>query len=226
MNVLGIETASPVCSVGFVDDKGHVAERNLVDPHIHSEKLLSLVSDVLRQAEVDMRELDVIGVSLGPGSFTGLRIGLSTAKGLCFSLGLKLVGVPTFQAVASAAFTSAHQPAGVVIAVDAKQGEFYWAQATGGTGKNGRELTAAIRTLAEASISDSSNDRSVWITDRPDFARRCGVAQDRILRYADFSRGDAVARLAMECAGLGDFTDLASAEPLYLKDFVVKKATT
>ena len=102
MIVLGIETSTEVCAVGLANDDGAYAERALVESHIHSEKLLTLITEILEQQHTQLSELDAISVSIGPGSFTGLRIGLSTAKGLCFALGKPLVIVPTLEAMAMA----------------------------------------------------------------------------------------------------------------------------
>ncbi|MEX0602753.1 MAG: tRNA (adenosine(37)-N6)-threonylcarbamoyltransferase complex dimerization subunit type 1 TsaB, partial [Bacteroidota bacterium] len=127
MTVLGLETSTDVCSVGLIREQEIRVERSVIESHIHSEKLLTLVQEVLKQAGMALADLEGIGVSVGPGSFTGLRIGLSSAKGLAFALDKPLAAVPTFQAIASAAFErhpDIHRP-GIVL--DAKQGDFYTA---------------------------------------------------------------------------------------------------
>ncbi|MEX0737393.1 MAG: tRNA (adenosine(37)-N6)-threonylcarbamoyltransferase complex dimerization subunit type 1 TsaB, partial [Bacteroidota bacterium] len=85
--------------MGLQIDGGEYVERSLVESHIHSEKLLTLVQEVLAEAGVSLHQIDAVAVSLGPGSFTGLRIGLSTAKGLSYSLDRPLIAVPTFEAI-------------------------------------------------------------------------------------------------------------------------------
>ena len=101
MNVLAIETSTARCGVALTLDRRTVVERSIIEAHIHSEKLLTLVKDVLTEARIGMDKLDGVAVSIGPGSFTGLRIGLSSAKGLCVALDKPLATVPTFDAIAS-----------------------------------------------------------------------------------------------------------------------------
>lgn len=99
MNLLGIETSTAACGVAVVSDGGMNVERSIVEAHIHSEKLLTLVRTVLGEAKIGLNEIDAVAVSIGPGSFTGLRIGLSSAKGLCYALEKPLLTVPTFDAI-------------------------------------------------------------------------------------------------------------------------------
>ena len=75
MAILGIETSTAVCSVGMIEENGAMQERALIESHIHSEKLLTLIDAVCRGS---LKMLQGVAVSIGPGSFTGLRIGLST----------------------------------------------------------------------------------------------------------------------------------------------------
>jgi tRNA threonylcarbamoyl adenosine modification protein YeaZ len=76
------------------------AEKSLTETHIHSEKLLTLIQELCDEQKLKLSQLDGVAVSIGPGSFTGLRIGLSTAKGLCFALEKPLIAVPTFVSIA------------------------------------------------------------------------------------------------------------------------------
>ncbi len=126
MTVLGIETSTAVCSVGLVNESGMRIERSLVESHIHSEKLLTLIQDVCEDQKMALSKLDGVAISIGPGSFTGLRIGLSTAKGLCYVLGKPLVAVPTFEAIATCVCMSHPGCVRVIVCVDAKQGDYYF----------------------------------------------------------------------------------------------------
>lgn len=101
MIVLGIETATHAGSVALVDETHQLALRELGILRTHSEWLLGAIRDVLGDAGCTIKEVHGIAVSLGPGSFTGLRIGLSTAKGLCYANDLPLAGVSTLDAMAS-----------------------------------------------------------------------------------------------------------------------------
>ncbi len=98
--ILAIETATNVCATALISDGTIIAEHSLSEPHVHSEKLLSLIDDTLTSHITYRTSLNGIAVSIGPGSFTGLRIGLSVAKGLCYAWNKPLVPVPTLQALA------------------------------------------------------------------------------------------------------------------------------
>lgn len=99
MIVLGIETATPVCSVGLAGDNGLIAETRLVRKNSHAEVLAGMVDQVCNSAVISLESLDGIAVSIGPGSFTGLRIGLGYAKGIVLGMGMKLIAVPTLDAL-------------------------------------------------------------------------------------------------------------------------------
>lgn len=100
MYVLGIESATPVASVAVAGQKGILAERMVLNRRTHSVNLLPMLKAVLEESEIDRRELSGIAVSGGPGSFTGLRIGMSTAKALAWVWGLPVVGISTLTALA------------------------------------------------------------------------------------------------------------------------------
>lgn len=100
MIVLGIESSSPVASVALVSEQKLWGEMTLNIGLTHSEQLLPLIDDLLQQTKVDISNLEGIAISGGPGSFTGLRIGMSTAKGLAQGLNIPLLSVPTLLALA------------------------------------------------------------------------------------------------------------------------------
>lgn len=100
MLVLGLETSSLQGGVALVGDRGLVCESILNVEATHSERLLPAIDRMLQEAGLGPGDLGGIAVSIGPGSFTGLRIGLSTAKGLAYATGLPVVTVPTLEALA------------------------------------------------------------------------------------------------------------------------------
>lgn len=122
MLILALDTATLVSSVALVDDKKVLAELTLQTQLTHSEVLMPHIQQVLAMAKVDKKNLAAIAVSIGPGSFTGLRIGLATAKSMAYALKVKLLGVSTLEALAY------HYPVeGVYIAplLDAQKGNAY-----------------------------------------------------------------------------------------------------
>lgn len=100
MYILGIETATSVISVALMDDDRLVVEYLINNPKTHSVNLMPLIKNALTEADATPEQLEAIAVSLGPGSFTGLRIGISTAKTLAQVWGLPVVGVNTLEALA------------------------------------------------------------------------------------------------------------------------------
>jgi tRNA threonylcarbamoyladenosine biosynthesis protein TsaB len=98
--VLGLETATEVCAAAVVADGKVLHEARLNQKNVHAEKLLTLIHTVVERSTFRFSDLDCIAVSIGPGSFTGLRIGLSIAKGLVYASGKPLVAVPTLRALA------------------------------------------------------------------------------------------------------------------------------
>lgn len=100
MKILGIESAAMTASVAILEDERLVAEYTIDYKKTHSQTLLPMIAEIRDMIQLDLETIDAIAVSGGPGSFTGLRIGSTTAKGLGLALGKKLVHVPTLDAMA------------------------------------------------------------------------------------------------------------------------------
>jgi tRNA threonylcarbamoyladenosine biosynthesis protein TsaB len=124
MLVLGIETSTMHGGVALLDQQGLRAEYLLNVKATHTERLLPSIDQVLRDAGVTLEQVAGLAVAVGPGSFTGLRIGLSTAKGLAAASGRPLVGVPTLEAIAWCLPFCAHP---VCPVLDARKGQVYCA---------------------------------------------------------------------------------------------------
>ena len=122
MRVLAVETSTLAGGVALVDGDRLVAEYVLDVSVTHSERLLATVDRVLADARWTPRDLEGLAVSIGPGSFTGLRIGVSTVKGLALALGLPVAAVPTLDAMAAAVPWTALP---VCPVLDARRGEVY-----------------------------------------------------------------------------------------------------
>ena len=124
MTILAMDTATMVSSVAVATEERVLAELTAETRFTHSETLVPNIDEVLRLADTKREELSAVAVSLGPGSFTGLRIGLAAAKAIAYALSIPLVGVPTLEVLA-AAFPSP----GALIAplIDAQKGNAYFA---------------------------------------------------------------------------------------------------
>jgi tRNA threonylcarbamoyladenosine biosynthesis protein TsaB len=124
-SLLAIDTSTENCSVALVHD-GKLTTRDIESPREHSQKLLPFVEEVLDSAGVSLGNLDGLVVGAGPGSFTGVRIGVSMAQGLAFSADLPVYPVCSLQALAQQAIRK-NDVAGVVACIDARMGEVYYA---------------------------------------------------------------------------------------------------
>jgi tRNA threonylcarbamoyladenosine biosynthesis protein TsaB len=127
VNVLAIETATSVCAAAIVSDGKVLSEAFLDEKYVHAEKLMMQIDEVLTKSGRLLNQLDCIAVSIGPGSFTGLRIGLGVAKGLVYAIGMPIVPVPTLRALAMRAVDEHVAVNGDVIlsALDARRDEVY-----------------------------------------------------------------------------------------------------
>jgi tRNA threonylcarbamoyladenosine biosynthesis protein TsaB len=100
VKLLALETATLTGSVAIMDGESLVAESRITMRVTHSERIMSEIEHVLRRSSLKLEEIDAFGISIGPGSFTGLRVGLSTVKGLAYATGKTLVSIPTLEALA------------------------------------------------------------------------------------------------------------------------------
>ena len=122
MRVLGIETSTPACGVALADSGRAIAEYTLDAGVHHAERLSLMIRRVLEDTGFALSDLGGVAVAAGPGSFTGLRIGMGTAKGICLACGLPLLAVPTLEGLAlRAAFSGLP----VCAMLDARRGEVY-----------------------------------------------------------------------------------------------------
>ena len=209
MIVLAVDTSTPHAGVALWRD-GHVlAERRRVVT-THSEALLPMIDEAFAEAALAPAAVDAIACGAGPGSFTGLRIGLSTCKGLCFALPRPLVMVSSLAALAARA------PDGRVLAtIDAFKGEIYAAVYEVRAGVPAPDPAMdGERVLAPAKLLST--------LEGVDFVVGSGAQKYRELaaRLLDEEAGPRpadVARLAALRAARGDYDDLASAAPAYVR---------
>lgn len=123
MNILGIDSSGLVASVALQSDDKLVGEYTIHNKKTHSQTLLPMIHDMLEMADVSVKELDAIAIASGPGSFTGLRIGAATAKGLGGALSIPLIAVPTLEGLA---YNLAGAEALVCPIMDARRQQAYY----------------------------------------------------------------------------------------------------
>jgi tRNA threonylcarbamoyladenosine biosynthesis protein TsaB len=232
MTILGIETSTAVCSVGLARlSSGSIgrqtnefdllsSEKSLVESHIHSEKLLTLIQELCDEQKLKLSQLDGVAVSIGPGSFTGLRIGLSTAKGLCYALEKPLLAVPTFDSIAQSVLQKHPDDKRIIVCIDAKQREYYIGAYEHINGTVQEVLSVHIGGLS--SVLHAVSPKTVVATD---CVRELKKEVGDIAHIEDvfsYCRGDGIARLAIEKWSTGERSAWEQMEPKYLKDFIVR----
>lgn len=129
MKILGVDTSTPIGSVGLVDGENLVAEHTLDVVQSHSSRLMPAIDQVLKWAELTVRDLEACAVGIGPGSFTGVRIGVGTIKSLCYAIQKPIIGVSTLEAIA---FNLRYTERLICPILDARRGEVYGAIFHGG----------------------------------------------------------------------------------------------
>ncbi len=128
MNVLGLDAACSACSAALMHDGDIMAHRYRAMQRGHVEALMPMAVAVLEQADIGFSSLDLVAVTVGPGSFTGLRAGLAAAQGIARALGIPLAGVTTLEAVAFAAardVTGAPDATALVVALETRRADLY-----------------------------------------------------------------------------------------------------
>lgn len=124
MNILAIDTATAACSAALMGDGAIIAARHVAMLRGHAEALLPMVEEIMAEAGVAYSALDLIAATVGPGAFTGLRVGLAAARGLALAGGLPIIGVTTLEALAHGADKRGERS--VVAMLNARRGEVYY----------------------------------------------------------------------------------------------------
>ena len=226
MKVLGIETATIVCGAALVSNGTVMGEAEIREKNVHAERIMILIDDVFRQSSTRAPGVDAVAVSIGPGSFTGLRIGLSVAKGLCYALGKPLVAVPTLYALAHRAVAgNCVQTPYVLAAIDARRDEVYCQLFR----VNGSSLYPEWeqQDFTLDALFDGIVNKSVTITG--DAAEKCAAhPHGARLAYAadDFAHCSpaTIGLLGEQFALKGQYADITTLEPTYIKEFYTKAA--
>lgn len=230
--ILNIETATTVCSVALAKDGRTVQLKETNSGYTHSENLTVFIQQICSGEKIKLSDLDAIAVSKGPGSYTGLRIGVSTAKGLCVALDKPLIAVNTLKGMAKGLEDRSREtedreklelPTLYCPMLDARRMEVYCA-VYDSQGKEVKATSAQI--IDENSFSDLLISHSVVFFG--DGSQKCksflGHHSNAVFLDNVFPSAKNMAVLSEEQFLQKKFEDLAYFEPFYLKDFVgVKK---
>ncbi|MGV8878536.1 MAG: tRNA (adenosine(37)-N6)-threonylcarbamoyltransferase complex dimerization subunit type 1 TsaB [Sphingobacteriaceae bacterium] len=221
--ILQIETATTSCSVALAVNGKVIASRQLNERNKHAEVITLFIESVFQIVGKQYTDLDAVAVSSGPGSYTGLRIGVSTVKGLCFSLDKPLIAIETLQAMANGYQTKPIRPippnALLCPMIDARRMEVFTALYRL-QGEQVYPISAEI--ISETSFSDFLNTNPVIFFG--DGAEKCrevlGNHSNAMIVSGFVNNAEDLSTLALGKYQRREFVDTAYFEPYYLKDFI------
>ncbi|RZJ79006.1 MAG: tRNA (adenosine(37)-N6)-threonylcarbamoyltransferase complex dimerization subunit type 1 TsaB [Flavobacterium sp.] len=218
--ILQIETATAVCSVAISVNGATVALKEEKANNIHASSLTLFIEEVMKTAGLAYADLDAIAVSKGPGSYTGLRIGVSTAKGLCFALDKPLIAINTLKMMANGYLLQHSNFGGLVCSmIDARRMEVF-------TAIFNHKLEEVQHTHAKI-IDDKSfvlELQDHYVSFIGDGAEKCQTVIDHPnahFHINNFNSAGYMSNLAFGAYQAKAFEDVAYFEPFYLKDFVL-----
>lgn len=226
--ILNIETATSACSVALANKGNIIASKEIDDGHVHAEKITLFIQELMKEASLPLAKLDAIAVGTGPGSYTGLRIGTATAKGLCYSLDKPLIAVPTLKAMAYGAAQKLQRTDALYCPmIDARRLEVYTALYD----YNGKEIMPVqAKILDNTSFSELTPIPYSCIAFFGDGMPKMRelFANDTSKIWLDDIKASALnmCHMAEEMFTANSFSDVAYYEPFYLKDFVAGKKVT
>jgi tRNA threonylcarbamoyladenosine biosynthesis protein TsaB len=183
----------------------------------HAEKLHVFIEEILKEAAISVRDLKAVAISKGPGSYTGLRIGVSTAKGLCYALGVPLISIDTLQVLARQVV---NEKGFIIPMIDARRMEVY--SAVFDT-QNNKIVEVQAEVLTEDSYATFS-ENLYFIGDCQDKCKTVLIKDNfHFLPNVVFPSAKEMSALSFEKFTKNDFEDVAYFEPFYLKDFMLPK---
>lgn len=220
--LLSIETSANNCSVAIHKDSVLIGSENVDQPQAHAAQLAPLIQNLLRKSRVLASQLSAVAVSSGPGSYTGLRIGTSTAKGICVSLNIPLIAVPTLHIIAREAVDK-HKPEGVLCPmIDARRMEVYC-----------QTFDSSLQPMSEveAEVIDEDSFAELLVANKMFFfgdgAEKCKEVishPNACFLPAILPNAVTLGKIAAEKYRTGTFEDIVNFTPFYLKEFVAKKS--
>jgi tRNA threonylcarbamoyladenosine biosynthesis protein TsaB len=214
--ILNIETATKNCSVALAKEGKTVLCREIAEEgYSHAERLHVFIEEIISEAGIQLKDLTAVAVSQGPGSYTGLRIGVSAAKGLCYALNIPLIAVDTLQALAS----KAEIADGLIVPmIDARRMEVYSAVFSAGLDKK-REIRAEI--IDENSF-EAFTEKLYFVGDCNEKCKTV-LAKDNFvfLDEIKYPSANEMSALSFDKYKKSDTVDVAYFEPYYLKDFLI-----
>ena len=219
--ILNLETATTVCSVALAQNGKFIAEKEIDNGYSHSQNLAIFIKEVLAETGKKPTDLNAIAISKGPGSYTGLRIGVSTAKGLCYALNIPLIAVPTLEVMVESLSLTLSKGEGMLLCpmLDARRMEVYTALYDI---EGNEKKTVCAEIIDESAFQKELENNMVYF-----FGNGAEKCKSVLGNHSNANFIDEVYPSAKSMAALSqtkfdkkEFEDVAYFEPFYLKDFV------
>ncbi|MFI3248822.1 MAG: tRNA (adenosine(37)-N6)-threonylcarbamoyltransferase complex dimerization subunit type 1 TsaB [Rikenellaceae bacterium] len=217
--ILSIESGTDICSVALSRDGEVIAIRESHEGRDHARLVATFVDELLREMGVKATELSAVAVDKGPGSYTGLRIGVSLAKGLCYGANIPLIGVSSLESLVAECEKESGSGATLIPMIDARRMEVYM-QLFDAEGKALGDVEAKV--VDESSFSELRDKGEVILFGNG--AAKCAevLPWAKIVNVLPSARG--VAQVAHKKLESEEFEDVAYFEPFYLKEVVITKS--
>ena len=215
--LLCIETSGKNCSVSLFEDLQLVSHREvLTEQFSHSENLHVFIEQVLKERKVHPKAIKAIAISAGPGSYTGLRIGVATAKGLCYGWDIPLIALPTLRILAERAIGQLKGISYIIPMIDARRMEVF-------TAIYGCDFSPIVGERAEILTENSfdtylSQGKTLFLGDGSDKWANLCQHPNAVFLTGQFPSAQQMGTLAMEKYQAQTFEDIAYFEPFYLKE--------
>jgi len=221
--ILQLETATQVCSAALSANGETMACIEVDEPNVHAARLTLLVDELLRRTGLSFGDLSAVAVSKGPGSYTGLRIGVSTAKGLCYATDLPLIGIDTLNGMANGFVASRNglitENTQLCPMVDARRMEVY----TAVFDYNLKQTVPSKASIMDVHSFDDleAKQEMILFGSGADKLVAWFASHERIEVITGFKNSARhLSQLSYQAYLKGEFADVAYFEPYYLKDFV------
>jgi tRNA threonylcarbamoyladenosine biosynthesis protein TsaB len=220
--ILCVETATNLCSVALCESDRVVSLRESREVKSHASLLTVFIGELLKEAGIKASDLDAVAVSKGPGSYTGLRIGVSAAKGISYATGVPLIGIETTLSIfwgitETESYRQSDEKTLFCPMLDARRMEVYYSMYD----RNGNVIEPInARVIEEDSFSSVPADRKIIFFGEGSLKLRDVIKRSNI-EFPDFKMSSTHMRVpSFKAIKEGLFEDVAYFEPLYLKDFI------
>ena len=232
MKILAIDTSSEVCSVAVLEDEDLIIEKNITNELTHSQKLMPMIDDVLKQCSLKLVDFDLLSCCIGPGSFTGVRIGVSTIKAFCDVTNIPVVGIDSLKSLAyNTLSTNIYDKTNIVCSlIDAKNDNVYC-----GIYKKENDTLSQLEDLYAKNINDildilqKYSSSSILFVGDGSLVHKYTLSQ-KFSKTTFVEKGlnnqtaTSIGKLAYREYKNGNYGDSNSVTPLYLKKSQAERA--